>query len=216
MTASSSPRGGDRLGRWKARTLRRASRLDIVCVSLLVVLAALSIYVGRHANAQLSPRAASENSHLLDDLDQPTRLPNAPLRDSTTNITVPLWERTKNKPKTVIAFYAPWCEPCQKELPELKRTIEPHAEVVVVVSADEDLELTRRQLANLGLGTETRFLIDETNALAKEGRVTALPTTFLIGLQGVVLQRVRGFSSLQIYRMRRRVMPESREGLFEP
>ena len=61
---------------------------------------------------------------------------------------------------------------------------------LVVISADEDREHTSRQLANIGL-SHLGFYVDTTGALAREGRVTALPTTFVISKRGQVLTPAR-------------------------
>ncbi|HVJ89074.1 MAG TPA: TlpA disulfide reductase family protein, partial [Labilithrix sp.] len=103
-------------------------------------------------------------------------------------------------PRAAVAFYAPWCGPCQEELPALSRMIGPSAELFVVVSADEDLEHTRRQLANIGL-SHLGLFVDTTGALAREGRVTALPTSFAISKRGIVLARAKGYSFDGLYRL---------------
>ena len=69
-----------------------------------------------------------------------------------------------------------------------------------MVSKDENVENTRRQLADLGLG-QVGFYVDTTERLFREGRVSALPTTFLITRSGTVLARGAGFSQLQIRRI---------------
>jgi hypothetical protein len=74
----------------------------------------------------------------------------------------------------------------------------------LVVSGDEELEPTRRQLANLGL-TEKGFYVDVNGDLTREGRVTALPTTFLVTAQGAVVQRARGFSHTWLWQLKRKL-----------
>jgi thiol-disulfide isomerase/thioredoxin len=192
----------ERIGWWQARILRRAERGDVLWLIVLAALALLVLGFGRYARLALQPRSAIENAQLLDQLDQPTRLPNAPVRDDEGRRGL-LFDRMKT-PHAIVAFYAPWCGPCQRELPYLVREIRPHADVLVVVSADEDVEATRRQLGNLGLA-DLGFFVDESRQLQHEARVTALPTTFLVSHQGAVLDRTMGYSQLELLRLRRKV-----------
>ena len=192
----------ERIGWWQARVLRRAEGGDVLSLVVLAALALLVLGFGRYSRLGLPPRSAIENAQLLDELDQPTRLPNAPVRDDAGRRGL-LFDRMTT-PRAIVAFYAPWCGPCQHELPHLAREIRPLADVLVVVSADEDVEATRRQLGNLGL-SDLGFLVDESRRLEHEARVTALPTTFLVSRQGAVLDRTMGYSELELLRLKRKV-----------
>lgn len=190
------------IGRWQAWRLRRATRGDVAAAAALVVMAVLAISFGRKARSSLAPRSAVENARILSELELPSRLPNAPVTD-TAGTTTPLLDRMKN-PRAVVAFYAPWCGPCQEELPELARTLGTTGELFVVVSPDEDREHTSRQLANIGL-SDVGFYVDTTGALAREGRVTALPTTFVVSRRGQVLLRTKGYSYMGLYRIEKKL-----------
>jgi thiol-disulfide isomerase/thioredoxin len=152
-----------------------------------------------------------QESELFDDLDVPARLPNASVADQNGQI-APLWDRF-TRPRSAVGFYAAWCGPCQKELPQLARQIGDRADVVIVVSADEDLEHTRRQLANLGL-SKLGFVVDVTGQLTRDAHVSALPTTFLVTRQGGVIMRTRGYSMMALMRLVRKAAPDDRR--FDP
>jgi thiol-disulfide isomerase/thioredoxin len=168
----------------------------VAATAVILLLAALAIVSGRHALLALEPRSAVEYAGVLDDLEQPTRLPNAALADAHGHA-APLYERITQR-HAAIAFYAPWCGPCQKEIPSLLREVGQHAQILVVVAKNEDLAETRRMLGNLGVD---EFFVDESGALQREARVTALPTTFLATRHGAVLARVRGYSQIGTYRL---------------
>jgi thiol-disulfide isomerase/thioredoxin len=185
------------VGRWQGRRVRRATRGDVAALGAIVLFAALAIVSGRRALLALEPRSAVENARALDDLEEPTRLPNAALTDRSGQ-SVPLLDRITSR-VAAVAFYAPWCGPCQRELPSLVREVGPHAQILVVVSKDEDLDQTRHALANLGV---TEFFVDATGQLQREARVTALPTTFLATRHGAVLARVRGYSEMGMYNLK--------------
>lgn len=181
---------------WQARTLQRVTSADLrYCVGVLG-LAALALWSGHAAARHVSPAAAQSVSRVLDELELPRALPNAVLaRDD--GAQTRLWELT-TAPRTIVAFYAPWCGPCQEELPVLVKGTAGRADrLAVVVGADEEHAEVRKQLDNLGL-KDLRFYTDASRQLAVGGRVTALPTTFLVGRVGRVQDRIVGTSEVRL------------------
>jgi hypothetical protein len=67
----------------------------------------------------------------------------------------------------------------------------------VVVGADEEAREVRRKLDNLGL-KDLRYYVDTDGQVHAGGRVTALPSTFLLGRAGRVLDRVVGNSGFRL------------------
>ena len=161
----------------------------------------------------LSPEGASSASRLLDELELPSTLPNAALmRDD--GASTRLHELTR-EPRTIVTFYAPWCAPCQEELPVLVRGTSQHpARLAVLVGADEEPREVRRKLDNLGL-KDLRYYVDKDGQVQAGGRVTALPSTFLLGRAGRVLERVVGNSEFRLqmlmYKANEGVMPFAHE-----
>lgn len=184
---------------WRARLLRRAGLTDLGFGLLLAALATLAVWAGDAAARHLSPLGARTVSELLDELELPKVLPNAVLV-ANDGSEATLWELTTG-PRTIVAFYAPWCGPCQQELPVLaNHTPEHEKHLVVVVGRDEDPVEVDRKLDNLGLG-ELRYHVDATGLLQAGGRVTALPTTFLVGRNGRVEDRIVGQTEYRLYSM---------------
>ena len=194
------------LGRWRGRLLGKPSMQDRVAIVAIVLLGMVTIAFGRRAAYVPLPATAIDLSRMIDDLDAPARLPNAPLKDLAGDTRL-LSERIQ-KQNAVLAFYAPWCRPCQKEVPELIEELGEHADILIVVAQDEDLEHTRRQLSNLDLDRHGA-LIDSTGQLFREGRVTALPTTYVVNKHGAVRLRSKGYSPISTYRMKYLIAPRS-------
>jgi thiol-disulfide isomerase/thioredoxin len=203
---------GAPLGRWRARRVRAATRLDVGVLVLLTVLGALTVALGRRAHITLMPRSAIQVAALLNDLDVPTRLPDVPMVDAAGQTSLLAHLRHD---RTVVAFYAPWCGPCQKELPALARQVSKDADILVVISADEDAEEARGKLVDIGV-PDLPLLVDVTGRLHREARVEALPTTFLVNRYGAVLMRLRGYSPFAIYRLKALLGPAGSGGSAWP
>jgi hypothetical protein len=160
---------------WAARLLRRAAKADAIYGACVLALAILSVWSGRMAAHHLSPEGAASASRLLDDLELPSAFPNAPLiRDD--GQTTRLYEQTRES-RTIVSFYAPWCGPCQEELPILvSGTSQRPSSLVVVVGSEEEPREVRRKLDNLGL-KDLHYYVDTDGQMQAGGRVTAPPFT---------------------------------------
>lgn len=183
---------------WQAKNLRSASKSDIWFVVIIVLLAFASIWSGNMMALRLSPSGAASVANILDDLQMPGRLPNAPLVSEDGRI-ARLWDLADGA-RTIVSFYAPWCGPCQRELPEVVEYTKGKQNLLIIVSSQEDPKEIRRQLDNLGL-KETQFLIDVSGEIMAIGKVKSLPTTFLIGKRGRVRERVVGYSEFRLRRL---------------
>ena len=94
----------------------------------------------------------------------------------------------------IVNFWATWCEPCRREMPELDRlsaAARPHGIVVVGVTVDTDLNLAREFV----LRHRLRFtnLSDPEMRLARDALgIGAFPETFLVGPEGKIAARFTG------------------------
>lgn len=99
------------------------------------------------------------------------------------------------KAKTlVVNFWATWCTPCRKEMPELQRlsdSMDKSRFSVIGVSVDEDKNLVREFL----LQQEIHFAnyLDTEQRLAKDLLdIRAFPETFIISPGGIIIRRIVG------------------------
>ncbi|HWC05598.1 MAG TPA: TlpA disulfide reductase family protein [Methylomirabilota bacterium] len=102
---------------------------------------------------------------------------------------------TDLKGKVVLLnFWATWCEPCREEMPALERLSRTYREgglAVLAVSVDrEGAPVVRTFLKRHGL--TFRIGLDPEQTLARLYRVWALPSTIILGRQGVPLFSVQG------------------------
>lgn len=89
---------------------------------------------------------------------------------------------------TMVDFFASWCGPCAKSLPELDAFASEHeADGVrlVLVSLDEDPNVAGAFLDRLGV--KRPAAVDPTLAIAKRFHVEKLPMTFVVNAAGTIV-----------------------------
>lgn len=180
---------------------RRVTGRDWRFFLVLIAFAAGAVFTGHRAAKHVAPRDAKALGGMLDKLEMPRQFRDAPLKDEA-GLVAGLYARAETD-RAIVAFYAPWCGPCQKELPELYEAFSEKLTLLVVISADDDPKETRDQLDNIGMN-DLGFLIDVDRHMQRDGRVTALPSTFLIAKGGHILDRMEGYGEMQLYRIKYR------------
>jgi len=112
------------------------------------------------------------------------------------------WRLESYAGKTVVVnFWATWCGPCKKEIPDFSRFAEDHPEVEVIgISLDEKLAPAQVQAKARALGVRYPVAMF-TKAVQRDYDVRTLPTTVIIGPQGQVrLIRVGAMSYQSLVR----------------
>lgn len=91
----------------------------------------------------------------------------------------------KGKP-VVLHFWATWCPPCRRELPEMEAWSKAHSDVeMVVVSLDRNIADAALFLESKGLGFPA---LKGDSVKAQRLGVRGLPTTLLIGSDSSILK----------------------------
>jgi peroxiredoxin len=101
----------------------------------------------------------------------------------------------------LLNFWATWCPPCLKEIPwfmEFQRTYEGRGLVVLGVSMDEHgWDAVRPFIARQQVNY--RIMAGEDELAARFGGIAALPTSFIIGRDGLVVSSHSGLVSRPAY-----------------
>lgn len=93
----------------------------------------------------------------------------------------------------LVTFWATWCPPCKKEMPEIQAAYDQHKDrgfVVLAVNFGENLEAAKVFVNQMDL----RFpvLLDRKVNVASRYGVWSLPVSFFIDRNGIIQERVFG------------------------
>lgn len=87
-------------------------------------------------------------------------------------------------------FWATWCIPCREEMPSLERlhqTYQSRGLAIISIDLKESAEQVQAFFAKLGLSFPS--LLDQSGSVFRDYLVAGMPTTYLIGRDGMLLAR---------------------------
>jgi thiol-disulfide isomerase/thioredoxin len=91
----------------------------------------------------------------------------------------------------LIDFWATWCGPCMRELPNVKATYQAHHKdgfEIIGVSLDQDKAKLQQVIAAQGISWPQLFDGNGwDNVIAQQCAVRSIPATFLVGKDGVLI-----------------------------
>lgn len=184
--------------RMAARFLKRCGMTDVLFAAATLLAALATVYCGWRSCLVLSPGKAIESQDVLDALEIPRMI--ADVAVTAEDGSRVAFHRLLTQNRNVVSFYAPWCGPCQKELPELAKAQANGVNLVVLVDKREDRQETRDKLDDLGL-TGLAFYQDESGDLYESAKIKALPSVYLLDGRGRVDTRIVGFHEYQLKRL---------------
>jgi peroxiredoxin len=94
----------------------------------------------------------------------------------------------------LIDFWAQWCEPCKKELPQLDQLAKQYAAkgvVIVAVNIDKQRDNAERMVKQLGVSLPV--LLDPAGSVAGSYDLPKMPTSFVVDKKGIVRYVNEGF-----------------------
>ena len=86
---------------------------------------------------------------------------------------------------TVVKFFASYCEPCTRTLPDVERLTKGRPDVVVLGINEDEYQQTARDLVS-EYGLTFPVIHDTDNVLAGRFRVREMPITFVLDREGKV------------------------------
>ncbi|HIE65493.1 MAG: TlpA disulfide reductase family protein [Nitrospira sp.] len=93
----------------------------------------------------------------------------------------------------LLNFWATWCKPCMKEMPEMQVAYEEYKDrgfVILGVNFGESPGKAARLVKQMGLTFP--ILLDQEVEVASRYQVVSLPVSFFIGPNGIIKERVFG------------------------
>ncbi len=93
----------------------------------------------------------------------------------------------------LLTFWATWCEPCKKEMPEIQKAHEQHKDhgfVVLAVNFGEKPEKAKEFVNQMALTFP--IILDRKVEVASRYGVVSLPVSFFIDPNGLIRERVFG------------------------
>ena len=94
----------------------------------------------------------------------------------------------------MVDFWASWCVPCRRSFPWLNTMHEKYADDgLVIVGVNLDLERAEADRFLAEFPASFKIVYDENKALAKQFEVIAMPSTYVIGRNGKVIEQHLGF-----------------------
>jgi thiol-disulfide isomerase/thioredoxin len=98
---------------------------------------------------------------------------------------------------TVVNYFAEWCAPCLREIPELNHFYQQHNDDVNMFAISFD-PLNNEQLLALQQKYNIQFpIIDKLNSMPWNRPPNALPTTYILDADGKVQTQLKGEQSAE-------------------
>ncbi len=97
--------------------------------------------------------------------------------------------------KVLLNFWASWCEPCLKEMPEMQELYDTASDDIVILAVnmtvtEKNLDTAKNFINDQGFTFPV--LLDVTNKTSSNYEVLTLPTSFFIDTNGVIRERFPG------------------------
>lgn len=95
----------------------------------------------------------------------------------------------------IINFWATWCLPCKEEMPALAEVFEEYQDdklAILAINSTSQDSITSVERFTTEYQLPFPILLDRDGSIARQYNVTALPTTFFIGMDGIIKRVIIG------------------------
>lgn len=94
----------------------------------------------------------------------------------------------------IVNYWASWCKPCRKEIPELNKFSQKHRGKAVVIGVDVDKLNSHTELEALARRMDIHYTVTLTDPAPQlgVGKIDVLPTTLVIDPSGRVVKKLIG------------------------
>ena len=105
----------------------------------------------------------------------------------------------------VVDFWAQWCEPCKRELPELDKLAKALSGKATFVTVNIDKSRDNAQALVSQLGLSLDVLLDPSGAVAATYDLPKMPSSYVIDKKGIVRFVHEGYETGDIERFKREI-----------
>ncbi len=101
----------------------------------------------------------------------------------------------------ILNFWATWCGPCRKEMPDLEKYYREYNQDVVVLAVNTDSNNDVKGFAD-GLQLTFPIVLDEKSEILKQYEIISYPTTYFIDKKGVIQAKQIGEMNYELIKER--------------
>jgi len=99
----------------------------------------------------------------------------------------------------MLNFWATWCPPCKEEIPALRALQESYKDTLVIIGASVFSTNVATELAYWEYKINYPIIYGSFDLMGRYGKVSSIPTTYLIDKVGRVAARVDGSRTVEEY-----------------
>lgn len=97
---------------------------------------------------------------------------------------------------TLVNYWAEWCKPCLKEIPELSEMNHKYADVVVIAINWDGIKGEELNQAATKLGIDFPMILEDISPLLGKKKPEVLPTTYIFNQEGNLVNTLVGPQTL--------------------
>src|SRR6056297_1004975 len=99
--------------------------------------------------------------------------------------------------KVFLNFWASWCPPCREEMPDMQKLHEEYGNEIAVLAVN--IGESKSTVANFMMQNKLNLpvLLDLNKSIAQNYLVRAIPTTYILDKDGIIIEKTFGALSYQ-------------------